>query len=430
MSELAAHSLRQPFYELDPTQRQIMQVLKLNKEQLEHNELSLLRQLEERYTAIMGAASNSNSSNPNANLSHTSDKTSPSKSHSDQNTQDPNHSSLKLKISKGEIAQTSGLPCLSQDDLEDLLGDTSNLIKSSEDIVSSDVLLTSVADATKANQASTSQVQEESDHHPEVQSKPAQESNTQQLQEERISSTSHGDHPPAFSLLAPVHVPVTVTSQEILDMCKKRHTQPDEYCNKPIFDEHVPPPKAPVVNLKKKLTKDKLLLKTPLIVVENGREALTTELQNFCYNSPIALVHGLTAALKIDLSQFSTKDPVQNAWRRQLDHLGQPTWACYSAKSYTTIGRYGQYQAESFRHSLKEETEKLKQTGANVKYVPEPQKSSGASPSDAGQARLRRESWEVVWQEFRPCVFRSQWRTGFHSAVEDDQVWDECGSVR
>uniref|UniRef100_A0A915CZR9 Uncharacterized protein n=1 Tax=Ditylenchus dipsaci TaxID=166011 RepID=A0A915CZR9_9BILA len=165
MSELAAHSLRQPFYELDPTQRQIMQVLKLNKEQLEHNELSLLRQLEERYTAIMGAASNSNSSNPNANLSHTSDKTSPSKSHSDQNTQDPNHSSLKLKISKGEIAQTSGLPCLSQDDLEDLLGDTSNLIKSSEDIVSSDVLLTSVADATKANQASTSQVQEESDHH-------------------------------------------------------------------------------------------------------------------------------------------------------------------------------------------------------------------------------------------------------------------------
>uniref|UniRef100_A0A915D198 Uncharacterized protein n=1 Tax=Ditylenchus dipsaci TaxID=166011 RepID=A0A915D198_9BILA len=169
-------------------------------------------------------------------------------------------------------------------------------------------------------------------------------------------------------------------------MCKKRHTQPDD--GQP----------------QEKLTKDKLLLKTPLIVVENGREALTTELQNFCYNSPIALVHGLTAALKIDLSQFSTKSLIQTASEHEvevrtqykmpgdanLDHLGQPTWACYSAKSYTTIGRYGQYQAESFRHSLKEETEKLKQTGANVKYVPEPQKSSGASPSDAGPSSAKK----------------------------------------
>lgn len=44
-----------------------------------------------------------------------------------------------------------------------------------------------------------------------------------------------------------------------------------------------------------------------------------------------------------------------------LDNLGNPTWSCYSSKSFTTIGRYGQYQAESFRHSLKEETQKLKQ---------------------------------------------------------------------
>lgn len=55
------------------------------------------------------------------------------------------------------------------------------------------------------------------------------------------------------------------------------------------------------------------MLKTPLIVVESAREAFTTELQNFCYNSSITLVHGLTAALKIDLSQFSTKSLIQVA---------------------------------------------------------------------------------------------------------------------
>lgn len=44
-----------------------------------------------------------------------------------------------------------------------------------------------------------------------------------------------------------------------------------------------------------------------------------------------------------------------------VDQLGAPTWSCYSARSFTTINRYGQYQAESFRHSLKEETEKLRQ---------------------------------------------------------------------
>lgn len=47
--------------------------------------------------------------------------------------------------------------------------------------------------------------------------------------------------------------------------------------------------------------------------MENPKEASTTELMNFCYNSPIALVHGLTAALKIDLSQFSTKSLIQTA---------------------------------------------------------------------------------------------------------------------
>jgi len=40
------------------------------------------------------------------------------------------------------------------------------------------------------------------------------------IQEEKISSTSnHLELPPNLSLLAPVYLPVTVTSTEVLDMC-------------------------------------------------------------------------------------------------------------------------------------------------------------------------------------------------------------------
>ena len=147
-----------------------------------------------------------------------------------------------------------------------------------------------------------------------------------QIQEEKISSTSHPPElPPNFSLIAPVRLPVSSTSTEVLDMCKspknirffislnsgkKRLSKPDEY--KPIFDENVPPPKPPVPPTPS-LAKDKLLLKTPVVLVENPKDAMALELQQFCYNQPIVLIHGLTMALKIDLSQFSTKTLIQTA---------------------------------------------------------------------------------------------------------------------
>jgi hypothetical protein len=181
----------------------------------------------------------------------------------------------------------------------------------------------------------------------------------QQIQEEKISSTSNQPElPPNFSLLAPVHLPLTVTSSELLEICKfiidgrdtdihftfagkKRLSKPEEY--KPIFDENVPPPKPPVPeNLN--LPKEKLLLKTPVILVENQRDALSIELQQFCYNQPIVLIHGLTLALKIDLSQFSTKTLIQTAAEHEVevrsqykmpydvnvDQMGNPTWFCVS----------------------------------------------------------------------------------------------------
>lgn len=44
----------------------------------------------------------------------------------------------------------------------------------------------------------------------------------QQIQEEKISSSTStsSELPPNFSLLAPIHVPVTITSAEIFDLCR------------------------------------------------------------------------------------------------------------------------------------------------------------------------------------------------------------------
>lgn len=122
-----------------------------------------------------------------------------------------------------------------------------------------------------------------------------------------------------------------------------------------------PPPRAPVP--KNNGEKVDLHPRVPTIRVENSRDAHSVELQNFCYQRDIALVSGLTLALRIDLSQFSTKTLIQTDDHHEvevrtqlkmpgdanLDNLGNKTWACYSAKSYTTIRRYGQYQAESFK---------------------------------------------------------------------------------
>ncbi|KAE9551528.1 hypothetical protein FO519_005258 [Halicephalobus sp. NKZ332] len=185
--------------------------------------------------------------------------------------------------------------------------------------------------------------------------------------EEGISQLQGGELPPNFSLLAPIYVPITITAKNY----------------NPIFEENCSPPKPEVVPLKQRPGVEKLALKTPLIKVEKPSEANSVELQNFCYQSPIALIRGLTSALKMDLSLFSTKSlietqpdypvEVRTQYRMpgdiNVDQLGQASWNCYSAKSHTTVSRYGSYQAESFRHSLKEETERLKAAGTGSKYA-------------------------------------------------------------
>jgi histone demethylase len=41
--------------------------------------------------------------------------------------------------------------------------------------------------------------------------------------------------------------------------------------------------------------------------VDSKKDALSPELQQYCYGHQVALIKGLTTALRIDLSYFSTK---------------------------------------------------------------------------------------------------------------------------
>ncbi|XP_048588663.1 lysine-specific demethylase 6A isoform X1 [Nematostella vectensis] len=130
------------------------------------------------------------------------------------------------------------------------------------------------------------------------------------------------------------------------------------------------PPKAPYPPL----PTDKLSPPTPSIWVENKRDAFSPVLQNLLLSpsNPITVVRGLAAALKLDLSLYSTKTLVETNADHQVEIRTQrqqapdenwdaqgekKVWLCGSSRSFTTIAKYAQYQANTFQESLKEEQE-------------------------------------------------------------------------
>lgn len=132
------------------------------------------------------------------------------------------------------------------------------------------------------------------------------------------------------------------------------------------------PPEPPAIPAPR-LTPEQLAPPAPFVYVEAKRDAFSPQLQDFCLKHPIAVVRGLTAALKLDLGLFSTKTLVE-AWpehtvevRTQVmqsadenwDQNGRNrVWACASHRSHTTVRKYAQYQAGSFQDSLREERER------------------------------------------------------------------------
>ncbi|VVC95527.1 unnamed protein product [Leptidea sinapis] len=161
----------------------------------------------------------------------------------------------------------------------------------------------------------------------------------------------------------------TMSAKQILDLCKEQAGPASSWS---VLGDGLPPPEPPGVP-PPRLTADQLAPPAPFVYVESKRDAFSPQLQDFCLKHPIAVVRGLTAALKLDLGLFSTKTLVE-AWpdhavevRTQLmqsaDENWDPSgrrrvWACASHRSHTTVRKYAQYQAGSFQDSLREERER------------------------------------------------------------------------
>ncbi|VDN30183.1 unnamed protein product, partial [Gongylonema pulchrum] len=161
--------------------------------------------------------------------------------------------------------------------------------------------------------------------------------------------------------MAEVRVPLTITSAELMERCRKRIDNPAEFVE--IFDEKVKPPSLPESPKGDKLPPEKL--------------------QNFCYNSTIALIRGLTQTLKMDLSLFSTKSLLEIAPEHEVeirsqylmpsdqnvDHLGQPTWECHSTRGGVNSTDIANGSSKRRRASGFEESQmpmKLIKFGTNV----------------------------------------------------------------
>ncbi|XP_022796403.1 lysine-specific demethylase 6A-like [Stylophora pistillata] len=158
-----------------------------------------------------------------------------------------------------------------------------------------------------------------------------------------------------------------------------------------LFDSNAlpHPPDTPLPPL----PTDKLSPQTPSIYVENKKDAFSPALQNLVLSNsnPILVIRGLAAALRLDLSLFSTKTLVETNGEHQVevrtqrlqasdenwDAAGEnKVWLCESSRSYTTIAKYAQYQANSFQESLKEEQDR--QAG-----IKEPSQSDSDSSSSS-----------------------------------------------
>ncbi|CAF0993504.1 unnamed protein product [Rotaria sordida] len=125
------------------------------------------------------------------------------------------------------------------------------------------------------------------------------------------------------------------------------------------------PPKHSSINLKPT---------TPTIILETHDEAMSAKLQHYCLSQSICVLRGLANVLKIDLSLFSTKSLVETQPDHQIEVRTQRQqasdenfdftsmtiplkniWRCESSRSYTTIAKYGQYQAYSYHDMIKDD---------------------------------------------------------------------------
>uniref|UniRef100_A0A914XRQ3 Uncharacterized protein n=1 Tax=Plectus sambesii TaxID=2011161 RepID=A0A914XRQ3_9BILA len=315
-TELEAAGQEKPSYYLSQTQMQMMQILQQNQQRLDADQMSVLQQLQHKYSLMQQDLRRSDM----------------------QRRMQPNVQPHKM-ITASQLGQATPqhgeLPLVSQDDIMNILGGpppqpAKEAIKRHSSTTEDDILLGGLGDTGESSgkhdpmlssAALTSKDASRDGSQPDSMSS----AHASRLQEERVSSTSDVPEmsmstpiksevgcppPPALSLLSKVNLALNCTASELLQACAKRAEGSANGFQ--IFDERVRPPSPPPPP-KEHIPKDKLLRPTPLVLIDARKDATAPELQQFCYNSPIALIRGLTSTLKMDLSLFSTKSLMETA---------------------------------------------------------------------------------------------------------------------
>lgn len=188
------------------------------------------------------------------------------------------------------------------------------------------------------------------------------------------------------------------------------------------------------------LLPNKLQLQTPSVYLDNKKDALSPQLQQFCLANPIAVVRGIANVLKLDLGLFSTKTLVESnpdhliEVRTQLaqpsDENWHPTkkqmvWYCESHRSHSTIAKYAKYQASTFQESLgKEQENSSKSNGVQNSTISNNSSSSNLMNGQSGDVNgLNNESNSNVEMN------NGNSNNGFPAMPKDSDSDSNCSSL-
>jgi len=158
---------------------------------------------------------------------------------------------------------------------------------------------------------------------------------------------------------------IGMSGEELKSECERVGPPPNgEEISTSILERPTPMPKPR--SALPKLSEDQLLPPTPCVHVKTREEAFSPQLMDWCLQRPITVIRGLPQACGIDMGLYTTKTlmemnphhPVEI--RTQLEQssdenwdpsLRDQVWYCTSSRSHTTIQKYGEYLATSYKET-------------------------------------------------------------------------------
>lgn len=356
----------QPHYGLSQQQTKLLNYFQQNINILDPNQLSMMQQLQHQRRLHQNQQIRNSHKTANELLNSTDNQ-----QNSDKMVQ-PN-----VSVAARNLVLSKELEDNLEEDLKNLISQkdlattiTENFLRTfgSEDIEMRNV------DATNSSTSSSTNNQNKLPDEFKQEMPPPEKKRKLQLQDSILTVKNEPswdfNSVPSLDRKSKIEYTVEMDAQTILNFCKTESLNGD--INETLIADTSGPPQVPEPPLVK-LTHQQLIPPTPSVYLDNKKHALSPQLQEFCFKHPIAVIRGLASALKLDLGLFSTntlveanpdhpveiRTQLQQTSDKNLDpQTGKNVWACVSQKSHSTIAKYAQYQASSFKESLKEEREK------------------------------------------------------------------------